>query len=294
MKLAVLGMGNMGRSIAGRLLQAGHEVTVWNRTPGKAGELAASGAREAGSPAEAMKDAEAAIMSLSDDDAVLDLVTGEAKLAEQLAEGAVLVDASTVSPSTSRTEAGATGIHRFVAAPVLGAPAAVADGNALYLLGGPGDAVDRLDPAWSALSEHRFHTGDDPGSATSVKLMCNYLLMGGIDLLSEVVAMAQAYSMDDEVILKLFGSLPVVPPALHNRLEDIVRGDHKGWFPARLGAKDVGLAKELAEDLGVSLHLGDAVQAPYLELIDQGRGELDVAAAVETVRRREPTQAQQR
>src|ERR1700761_6424687 len=100
MRLAVLGMGRMGRALAQRLLAGGHEITVWNRTPHKADDLVVKGARSAATPAEAARIAEATFMSLADDNAVREVVSGPEGAATGLADG-VLVDASTVSPETS-------------------------------------------------------------------------------------------------------------------------------------------------------------------------------------------------
>src|SRR5438445_11332622 len=100
MRLAVLGMGRMGHALAERLLGGEHEVTVWNRTPHKADDLVAKGAREAATPAAAAKETEATFTSLADDAAVRSVVTGEKGVAAGLGDG-VLIDASTVSPQTT-------------------------------------------------------------------------------------------------------------------------------------------------------------------------------------------------
>src|SRR5205807_5796853 len=117
MRLAVLGMGRMGHALAERLLSGGHEVTVWNRTPHKADDLAAQGAREATTPAAAAEETEAAFTSLADDTAVRVVVTARNGVPAGLG-GGVLIDASTVSPQTTTELADAVG-GRLLASPIL-------------------------------------------------------------------------------------------------------------------------------------------------------------------------------
>lgn len=284
MDVTVIGMGNMGRALALRLLGDGHAVTVWNRTPGRAQEVVAAGAREVATLVQATTNTQAVALSLADDAAVLEVVTAPGGLAAQLPEQAVLVDMSTVNPDTSAAEATAVGHERMVAAPILGAPQAVTAGRALYLLGGPEPAVERLEPLFSSLSAQRRHCGSDPRSATTIKILCNYLLLTGIATLAEVVAVGQGTGLSDRILTEVLSSVPVVAPGLHNRLGDIIGGDHNGWFSARLGAKDLTLAKSLAEGVGVPLELADAALAPYQRLVAQGRGELDIAGVVEAIR----------
>jgi len=152
MRIAVLGMGRMGYAIAGRLLEGGHEVTVWNRSPGKADDLASKGATDrSGRPASGAVDGtEVVITSLSDDAAVRAVVI-DGGVAEALSSSGgtttILVDMSTVSPNTSRQLAQALGEHSFVASPILAAPAGVASGEAVYLIASPAsDALTATAP----------------------------------------------------------------------------------------------------------------------------------------------------
>jgi 3-hydroxyisobutyrate dehydrogenase-like beta-hydroxyacid dehydrogenase len=286
MRLAVLGMGKMGHSLAERLLGGEHEVTVWNRTPHKADDLVARGAREASSPAVAAEATEATFASLTDDDAVRAVVTGPEGVAAGLGDG-VLVDASTVSPETTADLAEAVR-GRLLASPILGAPTAVASGEARYLIGGPRELYDRLAPAYDVLAEagRRVYVGEDAGVATTLKLLSNYLLMSGIATLAETVATAQAVGLPDQLIRDYFDELPLVAPALRNRLDDIVSGDHDGWFSTTLGAKDVRLAQDLARSHGVLLPLADAVKRRFEEAAAQGWADADIGAVVELLRRR--------
>ncbi|TMD98306.1 MAG: NAD(P)-dependent oxidoreductase [Chloroflexi bacterium] len=255
MRIAVLGLGSMGGAIAGRLLDAGHEVRVWNRTPARAEPLTRRGAVLDASPGAAVGGVDVAITSLSDDEAVLGVVLGDDGVASCLPPAAVLVDCSTVSPETSRSLARAVG-GRFVDAPILGAPRAVAAGETTILAGGDDTVVERLMP-----------------------------LLGQLTVLAEAVATAQAHGIADDLLAAL-GRTPLVAPALHNRLDDVIRGDHEGWFTTRLGRKDVHLVRELAARGGLDLAVAATVEELLGQAVEAGLGDRDITAVVEAVRSR--------
>src|SRR5437764_83294 len=174
MDIAVLGMGRMGQAVAQRLLGGGHPVVVWNRSKGKADDVLAAGAEEAGSVAEAVEGAEVVITSLSDDDAVRQVALGEGGIRSAIGPEAVYADASTVSPFLA--EALAAEFDRFVAMPILGAPAAVEAGEATYLIGGDPAMANRLKPVMDALSQ-RVQRYDTPRKAVGGKLANNLMLL---------------------------------------------------------------------------------------------------------------------
>jgi 3-hydroxyisobutyrate dehydrogenase-like beta-hydroxyacid dehydrogenase len=284
MQIAVLGMGRMGHALAERLLESGHDLAVWNRTPHKADDLVARGVSEARTPTRAAAGADATFTSLADDAAVLAVVTGSDGVTAGLG-GGFLCDASTVSPQTTARLREAVG-GRMLASPILGSPAAVQSGDASYLIGGPSEHYDRLRPAYEALAEDARprYLGDDATVPTTLKLLANYLLMSGIATLTEVVVTAQAVGLGDDLIQDFFGRLPLVAPGLHNRLDPIVAGEHEGWFSMRLGAKDVRLADALARSHGVQLPLAGAVKRLYERATAEGWADADVAAVREAIR----------
>jgi len=292
MRIAVLGMGRMGRAVAGRLLAGGHEVTVWNRSPGKADDLAGQGAADrSGQPASgAVGGAEVVITSLSDDAAVRAVVldAGVAGALARTAGGgraAILVDMSTVLPTTSRQLARAVGEQGFVASPILAAPAGVENGEALYLIAGPAEPRRALTPVFATLSGRRVELGEDPGTALVVKLLSNALLLSGIAVLSEVVATARAAGLDDDFLRQFLGSSPLVAPALRNRLDNMISGRHAGWFTTALGAKDARLAEDVALGHGLRPPLIAAVRQRYQEAAAEGWADEDLTAVIELMRR---------
>lgn len=280
MQIAVLGMGRMGHAVAGRLRATGHDVVVWNRSPGKADDLKEKGAKEAPSAAEAAAGADAVVLSLADDAAVLSVVTGDGGVAGSL-EGSVLVDMSTISPETAEKVRDAVA-GRLLTSPILGAPTAVESGEAVYLVAGPKGDFERLSPLFQALGSQVRYLGEENARALELKLIGNYLLLAGIAVLAEAVALSEAV-LPAEIAEDFLSSSPLVAPGLKNRLHALVSHDHSGWFTTALGAKDVGLAEDLARREGVRLPLAELVRRRYEEAASSGEGEGDITAILELV-----------
>ncbi|MDQ2881585.1 MAG: NAD(P)-dependent oxidoreductase [Actinomycetota bacterium] len=283
MHIAVLGMGRMGRAMALRLINQGHEVTIWNRTPGRAGEVTAAGAREASSIAQAGSVAEVILISVADDRAVREVVLESSGL---LAAGttAVIVNASTVSSATTKEMLARVPPSQLVVSPVLGGPQAVASGTAVWLLGGERDVVEQLNSMWKALSSRWLYCGPDPNIVITLKLIHNYLLMAGIAVLAEGAALGQAAGMDANLLREFLLTIPLVAPGLHNRLDDVLTGDHRGWFTTRLGVKDLRLFEDGAATAGLHLPIADLVRARYEQAADTGWDAADLGAVVELLR----------
>lgn len=284
MKVTVLGLGHMGAALASRLLETGHEVTVWNRSPGKAGELVAEGAKEAVSLQDAVADTQVVITLLSNDAAVK-AVTLEGNVVGMLPEGAVLVDMSTVSPDTSREIGAATPGDRFIDAPILGGPEAFRSGKAKLLLGGDRDLVERLHSLWDDLAAEHYYAGPN-GSATTLKLLSNLMLVGGTQLLMEAVVTAQAHGFSNDILREVFGGSPAVAPGVQARLENILEGDYVGWWTLLLADKDMSLALQLGSQVDLDLPVAEASEEQIRRAIDAGYGEKDLAAITEVLRQR--------
>jgi 3-hydroxyisobutyrate dehydrogenase len=279
MNVAVLGLGRMGQAIVGRLLEGGHRVAVWNRSKGKACEVVSAGAREAGTVAEAVSGADVVLTILANDDAVRAVAFGELRPA--IGAATVYVDSSTVSPKLSSELAAA--FARFVALPVFGSPTAVASGQAAFLAGGDPDVVETLKPVLSSLSDtvRRF---DTPSLALTAKLTNNLLL------LSEVVALAEAFTvgrcggLSDDQLRDLLANNPLLPNGLRNRFEGILTGSPDGWWSTVLGAKDAGLAIDVARGAGVALPSAEAIRELYDRAASSGHHDADIAAVTELYR----------
>ena len=243
MKIAILGMGHMGRAVGKRLVRHGHPVNVWNRSPGKARALESMGAAAAPSIKQAVAGAEVVLMSLSADDAVKAVALGPDGAIAALSPGAVLVDMSTVSPDTSKQLSQATPAARFVEAPVLGGPEATENGKAKLLLGGDENLVNSLQSLWQDIAAESYYCGPS-GSATTLKLLSNLMLVGGTALLAEAIVVAQASGIDNATLKRVFKKSPAIAPGVVARFEDILEGDHEGWWTVKLAEKDMSLALE--------------------------------------------------
>jgi 3-hydroxyisobutyrate dehydrogenase-like beta-hydroxyacid dehydrogenase len=284
MRVSVLGLGHMGKAVGLRLRDQGYEVTVWNRTPGRAEVLVQRGAREAASIAHALAGADVVITLLTNDTAVEQVALGADGAIRHLPAEAVLVDMSTVYPDTSRTLAARTPGGRFIDAPILGGPEALLNGKAKLLISGHEDLVKGLDPLWTDLSASYIYTGAN-GTATTLKLLSNLSLVGGTALLAEAVATAQASGIHNEVLRQVFGQSPAVAPGVHLRMEDILQGDHHGWWSLELADKDMTLILKLGAAAGTRLPIAEATEALIRKAIGAGYGELDLGAMVEAIRK---------
>lgn len=275
MRISVLGMGRMGAAIAARLAGTGHDVTVWNRSPGKAGPAVDAGAREVRSVEEAATSGEVVITMLAADGAVREVALGDDGLVRHLPTGAVYVDASTISPTTSAELAGR--FERFVAMPVLGSPEAVRSGSAVYLAGGPSWAVDAIEPVTSSLTEKLTRLDTAP-LALAAKVASNFLLLGGLSVLAEAFEIGRAGGLGDDQLGAVFRDSPLVAPGLRNRFDGVLGRSTEGWFSMALGAKDVRLGVEMASRAEQDLPVARAVQARFDEAAGGDLADADVAA----------------
>jgi 3-hydroxyisobutyrate dehydrogenase-like beta-hydroxyacid dehydrogenase len=281
MDIAVLGTGRMGSALATRLLRGGHRVTVWNRTKGKAGQAVAEGGREAQSVADAVRDVDVVVTMLSNDDAVRAVAFGD--LGSSIGDQTIYVNCSTVSPALTTTLAAAFPA-RFVAMPVLGSPDAVLAGQAVYLAGGDSSVVDRLNPALCSLSA-TIHRYDTASLASTAKLATNLLLLSEITALAESFAVGRCGGLSDDQLRELLSSCSLVAPGIRNRFEAILTGPQDGWWTTVLGAKDAGIAINVARGCNIELPEAEVVKRLYDEAAASGLGHADVAAVTELYRR---------
>jgi 3-hydroxyisobutyrate dehydrogenase-like beta-hydroxyacid dehydrogenase len=280
MDVTVLGMGQMGSALAARLLESGHRVAVWNRSKGKAAELVSAGAREASRVADAVRGVDVVITMLSDDAAVRAVALGD--LRSSIGDNTIYANCSTVSPELNGELAGAFP-GRFVAMPIMGTPATVRAGKATYLAGGPGGVVDRLGPVLSSLST-TVRRYDTAAMATTAKLANNLLLLSEIIALAESVAVGRSGGLSDDQLRELLGNSPMVAPGIKNRFEGVLTGSSDGWWTIALGAKDAGLAIDVARRADVRLPEADAAKQVYERAAASGLDHADIAAVAELYR----------
>ena len=282
MQISILGMGNMGRAFAVRAIETGHQTTVWNRTPGRVAALVASGAIEANTSTAAAASADAVLVVLADDAAVLDVCLGEDGVLASLGPDAVFANVSTVSPETARRLAEVGPEGRVIDAPVMGSPAMIAGGLGRFLIGGPTSAISATESLWNDLGSGYTHCGP-VGTGATMKILANSLLITGVASLAEAIATARQQAIPDEFLKTLLADSPVVSLASNLRLDSLLDPTHPGWFSPTLARKDIRLAIDLAEETGVGVRIGPAAEALLTTLIDAGGEWPDFAAVIEAL-----------
>jgi 3-hydroxyisobutyrate dehydrogenase-like beta-hydroxyacid dehydrogenase len=279
-RVAFCGLGNMGAPMAERLVGAGLDVTVWNRSKPAAERLAARGATVAGSPKEAAAAAELTVTMLADGEALEEVVFGPSGASEGLRAGSVLMDMSTIGPDAARSAAGRLleGVG-FVDAPVKGGPAKAAAGELRILVGGAADDVERAAPVLGALGTWT-HLGA-VGTGAAAKVLNNYAVITLVSVLGEAVALADALGLQEELALDVLSKTPLAASA--QRQWPRVAGEGAS-FKLRLAAKDLALGVEAAAAGGRDLRLGAVALERLREAERAGLGEEDQARVVARIR----------
>ena len=244
--------------------------------------LAASGAIEVKTSTAAAAGADAVLVVLADDAAVLDVCLGEEGVLASLEPGAVFANISTVSPETARRLAELGPQGRVLDAPVMGSPAMIAGGLGRFLIGGPAPAISAIEPLWSDLGSGYTHCGP-VGTGATMKILANSLLITGVASLAEAIATARRQSIPDELLRTLLADSPVLSLASNLRLDSLLDPTHPGWFSPALARKDVRLAVDLAEESGVGVRIGPAAEALLTTVIDADGEWPDFTAVIEAL-----------
>ena len=281
MRITIVGMGSMGRAFAARAIETGHRTTVWNRTPGRVAALVASGTIEINTSTAAVAGADAVLVVVADDAAVLDVCLGDGVLASIESE-AVFANVSTVSPETARRLAELGPRGRVLDAPVMGSPEMIARGLGRFLIGGPARAIADIEPVWNDLGSGYTHCGP-VGTGSTMKILANSLLITGVASLAEVIATARKQAISDDFLRTLLADSPVVSLAANLRLDSLLDATHPGWFSPALARKDLRLAIDLARETGVGVRIGPATESLLTSVIDAGGEWPDFAAVIEAL-----------
>lgn len=280
MKIGFIGLGRMGAAMAANLVKAGHDVTVFNRSPEKLRPLLKLGAREAGTIAEACR-GELVVTMLADDTAVADVAFSSGGIVSALPKGAIHLSMSTISVVLSKrlTEAHAQAAQQFVAAPVFGRPDAAAAAKLYIVAAGNPTAVKTCQPLLDVLGQKTFPIGAVPASANIVKLSGNFLMAAAIEALGEAIALVGKAGIDRHVFVDLLTSSIFNVPA-YKTYGGLIAEDRfePALFAAPLGFKDINLALAAAETLRVPMPLGSLLHDRFLRLLAEGGEGLDWAA----------------
>jgi len=286
MKIAFLGLGQMGAPMARRLLKAGHQLTVWDRTADHAKPLAAEGAAVAATPAQAGAAAACAITMLATPDALQEVVFGENGLAKTLGAGQVYIDMSTVGPDTIRSVAGQlpNGVA-VVDAPVRGSVSAATDGRLEIFVGASDEDFVRVRPILETLGSVARVGGLGAGAA--MKLVANLALGVAITAVGEALSLGEALGLEPEPVLNMLEGSPLAPMVRAKRA-NLESGHYPPAFKLRHAAKDLRLAVEAAAAAGRDVNVSAASRAWLDSAAKSGAADLDFSAVVATIKGEEP------
>ncbi|GAY07693.1 NAD(P)-dependent oxidoreductase [Pseudonocardia sp. N23] len=278
MNVSVLGLGQMGSAIAERLVGAGHDVSVWNRSTGKADALVAMGAFLLRDPAEAWDRSDVCITMVADSRALADLaLAAEGGLARAVqGKGKTLIDMSTVSETVSRdvaAEAGSSGVG-YLRAPVSGNPGVVRAGNLTIVASGEEEVFTSSQGLLRDIGPHVFYAGAGD-AARVIKLALNLMVAGTAELLAECIALAESHDVRRDTLLEIVGASAVASPLVKYKIGPLLADDYESTFSSRLMRKDLDLVLESAAAGGVPLPITAVVHQLLQACISTGLGELD-------------------
>jgi 3-hydroxyisobutyrate dehydrogenase-like beta-hydroxyacid dehydrogenase len=281
MKIAFLGLGPMGAPMALRLIDAGRELCVWNRSQDKIAPLAARGARVAATPKAAAEGAEMVITSVANDSAVRAVTFGPNGLADGLGRGAIHVSTSTISVALARELDAA---HRergqkFVSATVLGRPPAAAAGKLYIMAAGQTAALDMVKSVLQNLGQRIFEVGEQPWQSNLVKLCANFMIFSTIEQFAEVFALSEKAGIAPGTVFEVLSNSFCSAPVHLNYGKMILEGEFSPPGGAmQLGAKDNALILQAGEEFGASLPMASLLRDRFIASFARGEGELDFCA----------------
>jgi 3-hydroxyisobutyrate dehydrogenase-like beta-hydroxyacid dehydrogenase len=274
-RVGFIGLGLMGSAMAGRLLEYGTPLTVYNRTSYKARPLVERGAEPAYTPSDVGKSAAITITMLFDGAAVREVLGGTSPgegLRESLGPGHLHIDMSTVGPADSRTIAEivrGTGA-RFIDAPVLGSTGPAASGELLVFAGGEAEDVDRARPILSLLGKKILHAGE-AGQGNALKITANMMLGRMCEAIGEAVSLAARQGLSPEILHEMLQSGAISSPTW-DRIHSLAAADPPLRFPIGHILKDLGLVSDAARRLGIRLPVHDTVRSLFEEAASQQGG----------------------
>ena len=279
-----VGLGIMGAPMAANLVNAGFELTVWNRTASRAVPLLGLGAKLAASPAEVASASQVTVSCVSDSPDVEAVVLGAAGIAEGAASGSAYIDCSTISPATARIVAAALAARGvgMLDAPVSGGDVGAKAGTLAIMVGGEADVYERCLPVLQAMGKTIVHCGPS-GSGQVVKL-CNQVA-GALNLLAmaEAITLCRRAGVDPAKMLEVVGAGAASSWMLQNLGPRAVKGDFAPGFMVELMQKDLRLVQETSAETATPLPGAALVQQILRSLEARGRGKDGTQAIVDAI-----------
>ncbi len=283
--VAFLGLGTMGASMAANLARAGFPVTAWNRTPGRAPELADLGVVTADSPANAAAKADIVVICVSDTPDVEAVLFGKQGVVDGARAGALVVDCSTIAPSGSWDFAARLREReiRMVDAPVSGGSEGARNATLTIFVGGDERDVEKARPVLSALGRTITHVGPI-GAGQAVKAVNQVILAGAYLGVAEGIVLAMKAGLDVEQVVAALGAGAAQSWVLANRASRMIDNDYPLGFKVALHRKDLAIALELAAQLGAALPVSALAAQLESGLIARGHGDEDMSALARAIR----------
>ena len=280
MKIGFLGLGQMGAAMAANLLKAGHDLTVYNRSPEKTRSLADQGAKAAATVADACH-GDAVITMLADDKALEAIALGDNGIIASLPKNTTHISCSTISVALAEklTEAHAKAGQRFISATVFGRPEAAAAAKLFVVAAGGAETLATCAPLFDAIGQRTFILGDKPSIANLVKLSGNFLIASVIESLGEAMALVGKAGVDPHAYLEMLTSTLFSAP-VYKTYGGLIAGNvfEPAGFAAPLGQKDIRLTLAAAENLNVPMPIASILRDRFLTLLAQGGETLDWSA----------------
>jgi 3-hydroxyisobutyrate dehydrogenase len=274
-----IGLGLMGRPMAANLLKAGYELTIWNRTASRADALVAQGAKRADSPRDVAVASEVVFTIVSDPPALESVLWSETGVFAALRPGSVLVESSTVSPELEKRAAAAAASlgAEFLEAPVTGGTWGAEKGELVFIVGGEAQTLKRVEPVMGAMGKRWFHEGP-VGAGQTVKLAMNLLLALQVEAFAEALALVTRAGIPGERLFELMQSSMGRSGLLDIKGPMMLKGEYKPSFPLRLMHKDMGLALDLANQLGVPMPAAAAAREILSAVKGTSKEDVDFSA----------------
>src|ERR1700752_231728 len=281
MKVGFIGLGNMGSAIARNLIQAGHTLTVYNRTRSRAEPFGSLGARIAETPSQAVGDVEVLFTMMADDAAVEAGILEPGNALQALPAGAVHISMSTISVALSRhlAEAHRERKQHYLSAPVFGRPEAAAAAKLFVVAAGPSEQIELCRPLFDAIGQKTFVAGDDAHAANVIKLAGNFLITTVIESLAEAFAFGRKLGVDPQTFLDVLTNSLFSAP-IYRTYGNIIASDkfEPAGFKLPLGLKDNRLLLAAAEEARVPMPMASLVHDRFVTALAQGLAESDWSA----------------
>jgi 3-hydroxyisobutyrate dehydrogenase len=274
-----IGLGLMGHPMAANLLKAGYELTVWNRTPSRGDDLVAQGARRAANPRELAAASDVVITIVSDPPALESVLWGESGVFAGLKRGSTIIESSTVSPGLEkRAAAAAAGLGaEFLEAPVTGGTWGAEKGELVFMVGGEAATLERMKPVLSAMGKRWFLLGPI-GAGQTVKVAMNLLLDLEVEAFAEALALVTRAGVPGQSLYEVMQSSMGRSGVLDLKGSNMLKGEFKPSFPLRLMHKDIGLALDLGNQLGVPLPAAAAAREVLSAVKGSTKEDVDFSA----------------